>query len=115
MAGKDPTYGLDICPNFCIFFYGSPRFVLKRTVKFSALCCSELVFVSVGTFKNFAAPLGVYSMGLYKGSHKKTMKFWTLSEKREVCTAAKLFIEKKYGHVYRGGALEFLVRNSFFV
>ena len=38
-----------------------------------------------------------------KGSHqkKKTTKFWTLSEKggQGVSTAAKLFIEKKYGHV----------------
>ena len=38
-----------------------------------------------------------------KPSKKKTMKFWTLSEKwRGVSTAAKLFINEKYGHVYRG-------------
>ena len=36
-----------------------------------------------------------------KPSKKKTTKFWTLSEKGEgVSTAAKLFIDEKYGHVY---------------
>ena len=42
----------------------------------------------------------------HKGSHqkKKTTKFWTLSEKGGgVSAAAKLFIDEKYGHVYRGG------------
>ena len=37
---------------------------------------------------------------------KKTTKFWTLSKKGEgVSTAAKLFIDEKYGHVYRGGGV----------
>ena len=44
-------------------------------------------------------------LGLREAIKKeKTMKFWTLSEKgRGVSTAAKLFIDEKYGHVYRGG------------
>ena len=55
-------------------------------------------------------------LGLREAIKKKTMKFWTLSEKgRGVSTAAKLFIDEKYGHVHRGvgGGLEFLVQTSF--
>ena len=37
---------------------------------------------------------------------KKTTKFWTLSEKGGgVSAAAKLFIDERYGHVYRGGGV----------
>ena len=47
--------------------------------------------------------LSVTDLHKTKGSHKKKpTKFWTLSKHGGVSGAAKLFIEKRYGHVLRG-------------
>ena len=55
--------------------------------------------------------------GLREAIKKKKLRNFGHCPKRggRVSTAAKLFIEKRYGHMYRGGGggLELLVQNSF--
>ena len=43
---------------------------------------------------------------------KKTTKLWTCGKRGGVSSAGKLFIEEKFGHVFRGGS-KGLVQSSF--
>ena len=100
------TNGVVCHAKWCVPGLGVHNYLNTQYIKLCDKLILKQIFVLYKAFR--------LCRGLMKQTHdcsawhreaikKKTTKFRTLAEKGGVSTAAKLFIEKKYGHMYKGG------------